>query len=141
MTGETVPWSYWVLAENVEEGRELVPELVEHACMGGFEAGTRPGHTWPLLAGGTTAISGPLVSNDMMVLKGAATGGLGIALLPTLLIEAELQAGLLTPVLPGVVGLQTSLSLVWVEREFIDPKVRAFVECAVGWAAEGRFTP
>lgn len=116
-----------------------VSELVEHACMGGFEAGARPGHTWPLLAGGTTPISGPLVSNDMMVLKGAVTGGLGIALLPGLLIEAELEAGLFAPVLPGVVGLKTSLSLVWVERDFIDPKVRAFVECTVRWVAEGRF--
>ncbi len=118
---------------------EDVSQLAEHACMGGFEGGIRPGHTWPLLAGGTTPITGPLVSNDMMVLQGAATSGLGIALLPDLLIEADLQGGALLPVLRGVVGLRTSLSLVWVEREFIDPKVRAFVEFAVRWAEHGRF--
>jgi len=118
-----------------------VSELAGHACMGGFERGARPGSTWPLLAGGSTPISGPLVSNDMIALKGAALGGLGIALLPSLLIESELQSGRLVPVLPGVVGLRTSLSLVWVEREFIDPKVRAFVEFAVRWAADGRFAP
>lgn len=116
-----------------------VSELAGHACMGGFEQGARPGTRWPLLAGGTTPISGPLVSNDMIALKGAVTGGLGIALLPGLLIEGELQAQSLLAVLPGVVGLRTSLSLVWVERDFIDPKVRAFVEFAVRWAADGRF--
>ena len=118
-----------------------VSELVDHACMGGFDAGARPGNTWPLLGGGATPISGPLVTNDMMALRGAATAGLGIALLPDLLVDAALRSGELVPVLPGVVGVRTSLSLVWVEREFIDPKVRAFVEFAVRWAADGRFAP
>ncbi len=117
-----------------------VSQLGGHACMGGFERGMRPGSTWPLLAGGATPITGPLVTNDMIALKGAALGGLGIALLPNLLIEGEVQSGRLVPLLVGVVGLKTSLSLVWVEREFIDPKVRAFVEFAVRWVEDGRFT-
>ena len=117
-----------------------VSDLEGHACMGGFEQGLRPVTTWPLLAGGATPISGPLVTNDIMALKGAAMAGLGIALLPTLLLEGELQSGRLVPVLRGVVGQRTSLSLVWVEREFIDPKVRAFVEFAARWVTDGRFT-
>ena len=30
VTGEPIPFSYWVLPEDVEQGRELLPELVEH---------------------------------------------------------------------------------------------------------------
>ncbi|MBV1859962.1 MAG: LysR family transcriptional regulator [Nannocystaceae bacterium] len=115
-----------------------VSELAQHVCIRGFDRGTRPGTTWPLGSGGTTPIRGPFVSNDLAAIKGAAVRGLGIALLPRLLIDDELESGALSLVLPETVGQQISMCLVWLEREFIDPKVRAFVDLAARWAADGR---
>jgi DNA-binding transcriptional LysR family regulator len=114
-------------------------DLARHVCLRGFVEGARPAAAWPLLDGGKIAVDGPLVTNDLKALLGAATSGLGIALLPRQLVETELACGLLVPVLEGRVGVEVSLSLVWLEREFVDPKVRAFVDLAVAWAAEGRW--
>ena len=79
------------------------------------------------------------MTNDLSTLLGAAIDGLGIALLQRQLVKTEVDAGRLVPVLAGVVGLEVSLSLVWLEREFIDPKVRTFVDLAVDWVADGRW--
>lgn len=114
-------------------------ELARHSCLPGFVEGARPATAWPLVHGGKIGVDGPLVTNDLSTLLGAAIDGLGIALLPRQLIKTEVDAGRLVPVLEGVVGLEVSLSLVWLEREFIDPKVRTFVDLAVDWAADGRW--
>jgi len=74
-----------------------------------------------------------------MALRGAAADGLGIALLPRAVVAPELSSGQLVAVLDGVVGRDVSLSVAWLERKFVDPKVRAFVDLAVEWAAEGRW--
>ena len=80
-----------------------------------------------------------MVTNDLSTLLGAAIHGLGVAVLPRPLVKTEVDEGRLVAVLEGVIGLEVSLSLVWLEREFIDPKVRAFVDLAVDWAADGRW--
>lgn len=114
-------------------------ELENHACLLGFVEGERPATHWPLLDGGKIGVEGPFVTNDLMALLGAATQGLGIALLPDELVAPFLEQGQLVAVLEGSVGLHVSLSLVWLERKFIDPKVRAFVDLAVEWASERRW--
>ena len=123
-------------------GRPERPEdLADHACLRGFQEGARPVASWPLFGRGKVAVTGPLVTNDLMALLGAAKQGLGIALLPREMVQPELDAEELIPILEGVVGLKVSLSLVWVERQFLDPKVRAFIDTATAWAADGRFGP
>ncbi len=123
-------------------GRPEVPDdLAKHACVRGFKAGARPSTTWPLRDGGQVRVDGPFVTNDLMALVGAANSGLGVALLPRAAVELELASGQLVEVLAGVVGNDVSLALVWLEREFLDPKVRAFVDLATAWAADGRFGP
>ncbi len=112
-------------------------ELAGHTCLRGFVEGARPATAWPLVHGAQIAVDGPLVSNDLSTLLGAAVNGLGIALLPRQLVETEIDAGRLVVVLEGAVGLEVSLSLVWLGREFVDPKVRAFVDLAAQWAADG----
>lgn len=122
-----------------EHGRPDAPaELSRHACLRGFVEGARPATAWPLTNGGKVDVDGPLVTNDLPALLGAAVHGLGIALLPRQLVGAELEDGRLVTVLAGIVGIEVSLSLVWLEREFVDPKVRAFVTLASTWAADGR---
>ena len=114
-------------------------DLERHACLRGFLEGDRPATTWPLRDGGQVPVDGPFVTNDLVALLGAAIHGLGIALIPRALSQPELDSGSLVGVLDGVVGIDVSLSLVWVEREFLDPKVRAFIDMATEWAARGRF--
>ncbi|MEO0592408.1 MAG: LysR family transcriptional regulator [Myxococcota bacterium] len=113
-------------------------ELDQHACLLGYQGRGRPVTAWPLLDGGKVRVDGPLVSNDLMALCGAAIQGLGIALLPRDFVQNDLRAGVLVEILNGLVGLKVSLSLVWLERQFLEPKVRAFVELATEWAKDGR---
>ena len=92
-------------------------------------------------AGGSVPVDGPLVTNDLSVLLGAAIDGLGITLLPRDFVVNELSSGQLVQVLDDEIGMAVTLSLVWLEREFLDPKVRAFVDLAVEWAENGRMGP
>ena len=116
-------------------------ELKHHVCLRGYQGGSRPATTWPLRDGGQVQVDGPFVTNDLMALHGAATSGLGVAFLPRDFVAPEVDRGLLIEVLPGIIGVDVSLSLVWLEREFLDPKVRAFIDLATAWAAAGRLGP
>ncbi len=114
-------------------------DLAQYACLCGFRSGLRPSPRWPLKDGGRVEVAGPLVTNDLMALLGATLSGLGIALLPRSLVQAEITRGELVPVLEDTVGQVVSISLVWLEREFLDPKVRAFIDLVSTWVKEGRF--
>jgi len=103
-------------------------DLADHVCIRRFISGRRPATSWPLLDGGEVPVDGAFVSNDVMALMGALRGGLGIGLAPRELVAADVESGHLVQVLDGVVGLETTASLVWLERRFLDPKVRAFVD-------------
>lgn len=120
------------LKEHGEPTR--VDDLSRHNCIRRFEGGSRPSSAWLLRSGATTDVDGPLATNDLMAMFSAALDGLGIALLPRPLVQPELERGRLRPVLPDTVGFSSPLSLVWIEREFVDPKIRAFVEVAVEWS-------
>jgi DNA-binding transcriptional LysR family regulator len=114
-----------------------IKDLADHACLRGFAGGKRPNSKWPLQDGGEVEVDGPFVSDDMMALRGAAEDGLGIALIPSDLIHNAIASGCLVPVLEEQVGLNVALSIVWKEREFLDPKIRAFVDVVVRWQEEG----
>jgi DNA-binding transcriptional LysR family regulator len=58
-----------------------------------------------------------------------------VALLPDRLAEEDGGAGCLVRVLPDVIGAPGPVRLVWPARERLDPKVRAFIDHAVAWAA------
>lgn len=115
--------------------------LAKREHVRGFDGGTRPTKAWPLHDGGTVSVHGRFASNDIMAQLGAVLAGVGIGLLPGALVDTEVDRDDVVTVLPGVVGRRVSLSAVWVEREFIEPKVRAFVEFAVAWADAGRLLP
>lgn len=103
-------------------------DLVQHKCILGFTRGEWPVSHWPLTDGGQVRVSGVLVSNDIQLQRAAAVDGRGIALLPESLIAPALAAKTLVAVLPGVVGAQVQVSVVYPERELLPPTVRAFVE-------------
>jgi DNA-binding transcriptional LysR family regulator len=109
-------------------------ELRQHRCLVGFARGELPQTHWPLLSGGKLQIEAAFTTNDMPMLCEAALAGLGIAFVPQMAIIDALERGELVHVLPGVVGAETRIAIVYLERELVPPQVRAFVDAVVAWA-------
>lgn len=108
-------------------------ELGSHACLvskapSGFEP-------WPLLKGeGTYVPPEPrLICNSQTLVQSAVEAGMGIALMPLILVERSLAQGQLKPVLTQEVGKDLWVSLVVATHRIIPPKVRAFVDFTVQW--------
>jgi len=108
-------------------------DLREHRCLTGFARGELPRATWS--AGRSVVrIDGSFSSNDLRLVRDAALRGLGIAMIPQIVLGDLVERGELVQVLPGVLESENRVSVVYVEREFIAPHVRAFVEAMVAWA-------
>jgi DNA-binding transcriptional LysR family regulator len=105
-------------------------DLANHNCMVGFAGDWTPSCAWPLRDGRTVPVSGRLAANEIDLIKASVLADHGIALLPSALVAPELKARRLLPVLPEQVGADIPISLVYADREFIDPKVRLFVDRA-----------
>jgi DNA-binding transcriptional LysR family regulator len=112
-------------------------DLSKHRCLLGFARGELPETHWPLLNGGKLHVESSFLSNEVTLLCAAAVRGLGIALLPLVLVRDLLEAGALRQVLADEVGADSQVAVVYLEREFVPPQVRAFVDTVVGWAAKG----
>jgi DNA-binding transcriptional LysR family regulator len=118
-------------------GTPTAPEdLSAHACLVGFVRGERPQTYWPLLSGGHVRVEGRVATNDLALLRRAALAGMGIALLPGLAVDDDLQSGALVRVLPGIVGSTSRIAVVYPERQFLPPVVRAFVDFVAASAAD-----
>lgn len=83
-----------------------------------------PPDAWPLLAGGTIAVTPVLVSTDYQTLHSVTCEGLGLALLPLHVTVFDLAAERLVHVLPEV-GRRTALYAVTAHGRHELPKVRA----------------
>lgn len=111
-------------------------ELDDHACLvSKTVVGVEP---WPLLTkDGAHAPSMPrLICNSQTLLLSAVESGMGIALMPLILVERGLAQGQLVPVLADEVGKDLWVSLVVATHRIIPPKVRAFVDFTVEWVKE-----
>lgn len=107
-------------------------ELKKHRCLMSFARGEVAGTSWPT-DDGALHIESVFASNEIRMLAFAAKRGLGIAYLPETLIRDELEQGKLVQVLPGALEIKTRIALVYAEREFLPPQVRAFVDMVVAW--------
>lgn len=103
-------------------------ELSAHECILGFRAGTVPEDEWPTRDGGKVRVQGRLASNQMGFRLAAARHDVGIAFLPDRTVREDLTSGALVCVLADEVGRTEHVRLVYPEREYLDPKVEAFVE-------------
>ncbi len=112
-------------------------DLRTHRCLLGFMRGGLPQTHWPKAGGGKISVEGSFVSNDITLLMDAAVRGLGIALLPTLLVGELLERGALVRVLPELIHAESRVSVVYPEKELLPPQVRAFVDVLVAWAPAG----
>jgi len=78
-----------------------------------------------------------LLIDDMLSLKQAAIGGLGIVALPGYVCRDDVQSGVLRQVLPGWIADDSTLTALMPYRQGLLPSVRAFVE-PVSTGARGR---
>lgn len=109
-------------------------DLKKHRCLMSFARGELPQTHWPL-GGAMVHVEGVLFSNEIHLLRDAALGGLGIAFLPSMILEPHLASGRLVRVLEGVAEIDSRLAVVYLERQLIPAQVRAFVEAVVAWSA------
>jgi DNA-binding transcriptional LysR family regulator len=114
-----------------------VRDLKNHRCLLGFTRGQVPQNHWPLVAGGQVHVEGRFFASDIRVLITAAVRGLGLAALPQDMVARELKSGRLVHVLEGVVGGEARVSVVYPEREFMPPQVRAFIDDVLAWVQQG----
>lgn len=108
-------------------------DLKKHRCLTNLGKGELPQTTWPS-GRGSVHVESAFAANDLGALRAAALRGQGIALLPMLLLGDALRTGALVQVLAGVVERENRIAVVYVEREFLAPPVRAFVDALVAWA-------
>ncbi len=111
-------------------GRPRSPEeLREHACL--LYAYQASGDTWHFRGpSGPTAVrvQGRLRANNGDVLALAAQAGLGLALLPDFIVDADLRTGRLEPALAEFCRSEAVLHAVYPHARHLMPKVRAFVD-------------
>jgi DNA-binding transcriptional LysR family regulator len=115
-------------------------ELRRHRCLTGFARGELPQSAWPV-GRGVVHVEAAFSSNDVFMLREAAVNGLGIAMLPRTLVGELLERGALIHVLPGVLQGENRVAVVYLEREFLPPHVRSFVDRLIQWSATLRLLP
>lgn len=109
-------------------------DLRAHRLLLGFARGELPQSHWPRVGGGQLHVQGVFASNDIGLLAEAAIAGMGIALLPAMLTQSFVDRRELAVVLPNVIGSHVRVAVVYAEREFVPPQVKAFVEAVAAWA-------
>ncbi len=108
-------------------------DLRTHRCLLGFARGELPESHWPMVTGGKLHVDGAFFANDIALLCDAALRGLGIALLPRDLVASHLESGALLQVLADIIGAEMQIALVYPERAFLPPQVRAFIDAVAAW--------
>jgi DNA-binding transcriptional LysR family regulator len=112
-------------------------DLRDHRCLMSFARGEFPQTHWPFAGGGKIYVEGALFSNEITLLCEAAVRGLGIAFLPMMLVGELIESGVLVHVLPRLIEADSRVAAVYLEREFVPPQVRAFVDALAAWAVQG----
>ncbi|QOT81919.1 LysR family transcriptional regulator [Cupriavidus basilensis] len=119
---------------EIHPAPRMLRELSEHDCL---TISSRQGRsTWRLQGPRGTqevSINGRFTVNDMRVLVQACTAGLGIALLPQLMVEPIIAQGKLVRVLPTYRRASTGLGLqlVYTSRPPVPPAVAVLAEFLV----------
>ena len=116
-------------------------DLLNHACLGYVNWSGLPYADWRFTKGDevhTVTVRPRFQVNDGRVLRAAALEGAGIILQPDVLVRDDIDAGRLTPVLADYAAPSRPMVLLVPTRSPQTPKLRAFIEHAVG--ALGRKT-
>jgi len=105
--------------------------LSDHNCIIGYTGENLPNPRWPLLEGGWTHVGGSLMTNHHGLRLEAAKRDLGVAIVLDSAAKELLESGELVRVLPDIIGRRDHARLVYPDREFLEPKVRAFIDFIV----------
>jgi DNA-binding transcriptional LysR family regulator len=114
-------------------------DLQAHDCLGFAHA--RLGTHWDFDGPDgrvSVAVSGPLMADHSDPLLWAALAGLGVALLPSEVVEPALQAGRLVEVLQGYRAPNHPMHLLHGADRRLTPKLRSFIDFAASRFALGR---
>lgn len=103
-------------------------QLRTHRCLTHTHVGPTE---WRLQCDGKTVkvpVSGPLQSNEVAAMRQAALDGLGIALMPTYFISADVAEGRLVRLLPGYEPEQLGIHAVYLSRQHQPLLLRAMLD-------------
>jgi DNA-binding transcriptional LysR family regulator len=78
------------------------------------------------------AVNGPMLINSSAGLHQAARTGMGIVVLPDALVEQDLEDGRLVALLPDFLPPSRPMSLMYAQDRYRLPKLRSFVDFAIG---------
>jgi len=81
-------------------------------------------------------IRGNYQVNNSEALQEALLQGIGIGRLPTFVASTEIKAGRLTPLFPEYEMLEQSIYAVFLERQYMPAKVRAFLDFAIEYLGD-----
>jgi DNA-binding transcriptional LysR family regulator len=114
-------------------GMPVLPnDLAQHSCLG--FAHPAAGRSWQLQGPEgdvVVPVSLTLTVNNGEALRMAALSGLGIIMQPEILLDNDLRAGRLVPLLPDYVPRARSMHLLTVADRKPPPKIRTFVDFVV----------
>ncbi|GAB1583704.1 LysR substrate-binding domain-containing protein [Phyllobacterium phragmitis] len=111
-------------------GHPRTPEdLRSHNCL----QFTLSGHAneWDFTRDGRTVrvpVRGRYKVTTSLAVRDALLAGFGLSLIPRLYVEDDIARGRLTTVLDGWVPVETSIYAVYPSRQYVLPKVRAFID-------------
>ena len=103
--------------------------LRAHECL--VDTNFRKQERWRFNVNGratTVHVAGSFRANSPIAVRDLALAGRGIALIPRLLISAELYDGRLREVLPGAVDLAWSVYAVYPSRQHLAARVRLYID-------------
>lgn len=104
-------------------------DLARHDCLTQPAGSGRP--DWEFLVDGrreTLRPSGAFQADNLWLLRHAAVGGLGLARLADFIVEDDLRAGRLVPVLTELEVTDEAIHAVYPATRHVSPKIRTFIE-------------
>ena len=102
--------------------------LSAHACISYQNAHTGAAMPWRFLGNERTAVMSVITVNDVSAVTRLAVAGAGIAQLPRYLALPFLETGRLAEVLGDVRPEGVPYSAVYLDRRFVSPRVRSWVD-------------
>ncbi len=122
-------------------GRPERPELLASLpCL--VDTNNRSRNTWQFLnedgAPLSVQVSGPIEINSPHSTRRAALAGLGFALLPDFVAQADINSGRLVSVLEQFIPRDAGIHAVYPHRRYLPAKVRVLVDYLAKWFKDNR---
>jgi DNA-binding transcriptional LysR family regulator len=121
-----------------QHGIPRVPQdLALHPCLV-YSNELKP-DTWRLQGPSgieSVRVNGPLCADNGDILRASAVAGLGVTLLPTFIVGADLQSGRLQQVLADYCPPTISIYAVYPSRRYLSARVRSFVDFLADYFGE-----